>query len=214
MGPSSPAVLLVAGRCRWVPGWPYYLATSMAHRHRAKVTMLGSTVDTCSSVDVLGGASFSSSSKWWILLLFTETGTHSVKLCKVVDCPVIAQRTFPLVSSADHRDFPVAVYWFGGRRGCAGPAFRVHAVRRQSRSHFCSPFFWTLSFAHPLCATTGAVVVDVLAQFIDGSHVPVITQRRLVSGSAPDSVIAGDSGHSSCATEKGTRLSACCLWWR
>ena len=27
-------------------------------------------------------------------------------------------------------------------------------------------------------------------------------------GSAPDSVIAGDSGHSSCATEKGTRLSA------
>ena len=25
-----------------------------------------------------GGASFSSSSKWWILLLFTETGTHSV----------------------------------------------------------------------------------------------------------------------------------------
>ena len=43
---------------------------------------------------------------------------------------------------------------------------------------------------------------------------PVITQRRLVSGSAPDSVIAGDSGHSSCATEKGTRLSACCLWWR
>ena len=26
-----------------------------------------------------------------------ETGTHSVKLCKVVDNPVMAQRTFPLV---------------------------------------------------------------------------------------------------------------------
>ena len=52
------------------------------------------------------------------------------------------------------------------------------------------------------------MVVDVLAQFIDGSHVPVITQRRLLSGGAPDSVIACDSGHSSCATEKGTRLSA------
>ena len=39
----------------------------------------------------------------------------------------------------------------------------------------------------------------------------MITQRRLLSGSAPDSVIAGDSGHSSCATEKGTRLSALCF---
>ena len=47
-------------------------------------------------------------------------------------------------------------------------------------------------------------MVDVLVQFIDGSHVPVITQRRFLSGSAPDSVIAGDSGHSSCATEMGT----------
>ena len=62
VGPSSPAVLLVAGRCRWVSGWPYHLAASMAHRQRARVTMcydgasglvLGSTVDTCSSVDVL-----------------------------------------------------------------------------------------------------------------------------------------------------------------
>ena len=33
-----------------------------------------------------GGASFSSSSEWW-------TGTHSVKLCKFVDNPVMAQQT-------------------------------------------------------------------------------------------------------------------------
>ena len=57
-----------------------------------------------------GGAHFSSSSKWWILLFFTETGTHRVKLCKVVDYPVMAQRTFPWSCAADHRDFPVAVY--------------------------------------------------------------------------------------------------------
>ena len=54
------------------------------------------------------GAYFSSSSK--LLLLFTETGAHSVKLCKVVDYPVMAQRTFPWSRAADHRDFPVAVY--------------------------------------------------------------------------------------------------------
>ena len=39
-GSSSPAVLLVAGRCRWVPGWPHYLAASMTHRQWARVTML------------------------------------------------------------------------------------------------------------------------------------------------------------------------------
>ena len=50
--------------------------------------------------------------------------------------------------------------------------------------------------------------MSLLAQFIDGSHVLVIMQRRLYSGSASDSVVAGDSGHSSCATEKGTRLAA------
>ena len=29
---------------------------------------------------------------------------------KVVDCPVMAQMTFPLVASADHRDSPAAVH--------------------------------------------------------------------------------------------------------
>ena len=58
--------------------------------------------------------------------------------------------------------------------------------------------------SHARCVQRQMPMVDVLVQFIDGSHVPVITQRRLLSGSAPDSVIAGDSGHSSCATEMGT----------
>ena len=48
--------------------------------------------------------------------------------------------------------------------------------------------------------------MTLLGQFIDGSRVAVIVQRRLYSGSASDSVIAGDSGHSSCAPEKSTRL--------
>ena len=75
-------------------------------------------------------------------------------------------------------------------------------MRRQSRSRSCSPFFWTLSFARPLCATT-----DALGRCSGAvhrrSHVPVIMQRRLLSGSAPGSVFAVDGGHSSCATEKG-----------
>ena len=49
-------------------------------------------------------------------------------------------------------------------------------------------------------------LVDVLAQFIDGSHVPVIMQRRLLSGSAPGSVFVVDGGRSSCATEKGDSI--------
>ena len=32
VGPGSPAVLLVVGRGRWVPGWPYCLAAPVAHR--------------------------------------------------------------------------------------------------------------------------------------------------------------------------------------
>ena len=47
--PCSPAILLVAGRCRWVPGWPHHLAAAVAHRQRARVTVLGSTLDTWSA---------------------------------------------------------------------------------------------------------------------------------------------------------------------
>ena len=59
----------------------------------------------------------------------------------------------------------------------------------------------------PVVCNDGCLV-DVLALFIDGSHVPVIMQRRLLSGSAPGSVFDVDGGHSSCATKKVTRLSA------
>ena len=69
--------------------------------------MLGSTVDTSSSslrtVEVplpvhrqSGGYCF----------YVTETGTHSVKLCNVVDNPVMAQRTFPLVPCSRPERFP------------------------------------------------------------------------------------------------------------
>ena len=117
--------------------------------------MLGLTADTSSSVAVL----------WRCLFQF---------IVKVVDTAVMLQRQVRTVSNcarssttlswrrgrflwccaADHRDFPVAVHSRGVRcPSCASPAVRVHAVRRQSRSHSCSPFFWTLSFARPLCAT-------------------------------------------------------------
>ena len=59
--------------------------------------VLGSTVDTCSSVAVLWRCLFQFTVRVADLLFFTETGPHSVKLCKVVDYPVMAQRTFPLV---------------------------------------------------------------------------------------------------------------------
>ena len=52
-----------------------------------------------------GGASFSSSSKWWILLLFAETGTQC-QTVQVVDNPVMAQRTFPLVPCSRPQRFP------------------------------------------------------------------------------------------------------------
>ena len=71
------------------------------------------------------------------------------------------------------------------------------------------PFFLD-PVVHTPVVCNDSCLVDVLAQFIDGSHVPVIMQRRLLSGSAPVSVFAVNGGHSSC-TETGS-LSA---WvWR
>ena len=55
-----------------------------------------------------GGASFSSSSKWWILLLFTETGTHSVKLCK--SSTSLSWRSCRFLWAVCHCDSPVAVH--------------------------------------------------------------------------------------------------------
>ena len=101
-----------------------------------------------------GGASFSSSSKWWILLLFTETGAHSVKLCKVVDYTVMAQRTFPLVPCSRPQRFPscsLLIRWSSwlcrSRSSCA-------VVGDSRDPTVAAQFFWTLSFARPLCATT------------------------------------------------------------
>ena len=47
---------------------------------------------------------------------------------------------------------------------------------------------WTKSLTCPLCATTGAVVVDVLCSSSTVGDVPAIMQRRLYSGGASDSV--------------------------
>ena len=40
VGPSSPALLLVAGLCRWVTGWSCHLAAAVAHRAWTRVTCL------------------------------------------------------------------------------------------------------------------------------------------------------------------------------
>ena len=88
-------------------------------------------------------------------------------------------------------DFPVVVV-------------QVQQVRGDRRDPTVASPFLGLGRSHARCVQRQMPIVDVLAQFIDGCHVPVIMQRRLLSGSAPVSVFAGDSGHSSCATEMGT----------
>ena len=87
-------------------------------------------------------------------------------------------------------------------RSCSSGVRREETVEIPQLQHvFLDPVVHTPVVCNDSC------LVDVLAQFFDGSHVPVTMQRRLLSGSAPVSVFAVD-GHSSCATEKGTRLSA------
>ena len=88
-------------------------------------------------------------------------------------------------------------------RSCSSGARREETVEiPQLQPVFLDPVVHTPVVCNDSC------LVDVLAQFIDGSHVPVIMQRRLLSGSAAVSVFAVDGGLSSCASEKGTRLSA------
>ena len=190
MGPSSPAVLLVAGRYRWVPGWPYYLAASMAHRQRARVTMLWWSF--------FAGAWFDSGYMFQRRRIVEVP--ISVRYAQSSNCasrrlPCHGAEDVPLVPCSRPQRFPscsllirysTSLSWrrvqlftgagraadFGqrfptvalvaflpgqGRRDCAGPAVRVHAVRRQFEiPQFAARFFWTLSFARPLCATTDA----------------------------------------------------------
>ena len=169
--------------------------------------MLGSTVDTCSSsrptVEVPLSVHRQSGG---YCCYVTETGTHSVKLSKVVDTPVMAQRTFPLVPCSRPQRFPscsLLIRWSSWLcRSCSSGARREDTVEiPQLQPIFLEPVVHTPVVCNDSC------LVDALAQFIDGSHVPVIMQRRLLSGSAPVSVFAVDGGHSSCATEKVTRLS-------
>ena len=85
---------------------------------------------------------------------------------------------------------------------------RAQSVRRQSRSHSCSLSAFGPGCSLPVVCSDRCWVVQsaencegpavaahltrgsmsLLAQFINGSDVPVIMQRRLYSGSASDSV--------------------------
>ena len=117
----------------------------------------------------------------------------------------MAQRTFPLVPCSRPQRFPSCsplIRWSSWLCwSCSSGARREETVEiPQLQPVFLDPIVHTPVVCNDSC------LVDVLAQFIDGSHVPVIMQRRLLSGTAP--VFAVDGGHSSCATEKGTRLLA------
>ena len=72
--------------------------------------VLGSTVDTCSSVDVLWRCLFHFIVKVVDTALIYRDRYAQFTLCKVVDYPVMVQMTFPLISCRDHKDSPVAVH--------------------------------------------------------------------------------------------------------
>ena len=127
----------------------------------------------------------------------TETGTQSVKLYVVVDTPVMAQMRIPMVLEIlqlQYIDKMVDVC-------CAGPASSGSGREETVDIPHLQPVFWTWSFTRP-CVQRQMPMVDVLMQFIDIFSRPCDHAATLHRGSVPDSVIAGDGGHSCCATEK------------
>ena len=184
----------------------------MAHRQRSRVTMLRRCF--------WAGAWFDSG------YMFQRRRTVEVPISvhrqsggfallsrdKSAQCQTVQSRRLPchgaedvsLVPCSRPQRFPscsLLIRWSSWLcRSCSSGTRRVETVEIPQ----LQPVFSGPCRSHARCVQRQMPMVDVLVQFIDGSHVPVITQRRLLSGSAPDSVIAGDSGHSSCATEMGT----------
>ena len=126
-----------------------------------------------------GGASFSSSSEWCILGLIYRYRYAQCKLCKVVDNPVMAQRTFPLVpvllttEISQLQSIDTVVDDF-----CAGPASSGSGREETVESPQLQPVSWTWSFTTPVVCNDRCPWSMSLMQFIDISHVPVIMQRR------------------------------------
>ena len=111
---------------------------------------------------------------------------------QVVDYPVMVQRTFPLVSSADHEDSPSCSTLITCSMSLLRSSSRfVRSRGRRSRSHSCSSNSPGQVVARPLCATTDAYGCRSSSTVLD---VPVIMRD---SGNAPDSVHRGYGGHSS-----------------
>ena len=138
-----------------------------------------------------GGPSFSSSSKWWILLLFTETGTHSVNCAsRRLPCHGAEDVSLGLVSRP--RRFPSCSTLIRCSMSLLRSSSRFLRSRgRRSRSHSCSLNSPGQVVVRPLCATTDAYGCRSSSTVKD---VPVIMRD---SGSAPDSVHRGYGGHSS-----------------
>ena len=102
---------------------------------------------------------------------------------QVVDIPVVVQTQIPMVRFTIEILQLQYIDQVGRRLLCRSSKF-VPSRGKQSRSP--ARFFWTV-VACPLCATTSPWSMT----FRSSStvvNVPVIIQRRLYSGSAPDSV--------------------------
>ena len=115
-----------------------------------------------------GGASFSSSSKWWILLLFTETGTHSVN-CASRRLPCHGAEDVSLGVGSRPQRFTSCSTLIRCQLSLSCRFSRFVRCRgRRSRFHSCSSNSPGQVVARPLCATTDAhgcrsssTVVDV-----------------------------------------------------
>ena len=200
MGPSSPAALLVAGRCRWVTGWPYDMAASMAHRQWAMVMWLR----WCS----WAGAWFDSGYMFQRLrtvevplLVHRQSGgycsylqrqVHTVSNCASRRLPCHGAEDVSLGLVSRPRRFPSCSTLIRCSMSLLRSSSRFLRSRgRRSRSHSCSSYSLDQVVARPLRATTDAYGCRSSSTILD---VPVIMRD---SGNAPDSVHRGYGGHSS-----------------
>ena len=162
--------------------------------------MLGSTVDTCSSVDVLWRCLFQFIVKVVDTALIYRDRYAQFKLCKVVDYPVMAQRTFPLVplqqttEISQLQSIETVVDLL---------VVQFQQIRAKSWETSCNSNSPGQVVARPLCATTVAYGRRSSVQFIDGCERPCDHARQWKCRRFRSSRIFG--GHS-IATETGARL--------
>ena len=109
-------------RCRWDPGWPYYLAASMAHRQRARVTMLR----WCFWAGAWFDSGYMFQRRRTVEVLFSvhrQSGGYCSysqrQVCTVQTCYATVTCTHSANCADDRRDFPGAAL---------GPVFDMPVV--------------------------------------------------------------------------------------